>query len=196
MGEALAAAGLRRIEQTLADDPEAVIAWMAEHRIPEAVIKPRDSAGTDSVFFCPHAGRRPDGDGRHRRPLQLHGQLQRQGAGPAPDPGPAVHREHRVDRRRGLYRRVLDLRDRRGAGRRLDLLPTRCCWTGATRSPSGSGPMSGRCWRRSGVRHGPAHVEVFRGRGRPGADRIAAPGCRAACPARRRCRPSATTTLR
>jgi len=52
MGEALAAAGLRRIEQTLADDPEAVIAWMAEHRIPEAVIKPRDSAGTDSVFFC------------------------------------------------------------------------------------------------------------------------------------------------
>lgn len=52
MGEALAAAGVRRIEQMLSSDADAVVAWMADNAIAEAVIKPRDSAGTDCVHFC------------------------------------------------------------------------------------------------------------------------------------------------
>jgi biotin carboxylase len=52
MGEALAAAGVRRIEQMLSADADAIVAWMADNAIAEAVIKPRDSAGTDCVHFC------------------------------------------------------------------------------------------------------------------------------------------------
>ena len=121
------------------------------------------------------------------RPLQLHGQLHDKGAGPAPDPGPAGHLEHRVDRRREPYYSPsagpTDTVE--GAGRRLDLLPRGAAGRGDPVAPPARGLCPGRgAGRRSGVRQAGPMSRWFEDEDGPVLIEAAA-RIRAACSARR-----------
>jgi hypothetical protein len=52
MTEALRAAGLRCARQFKSDDPDAILAWADREGPYPYVVKPTDSAATDSVFIC------------------------------------------------------------------------------------------------------------------------------------------------
>ncbi len=52
MIEALRAAGLHCARQIKSDDPEAILAWASSEGPYPYVVKPTDSAATDSVFIC------------------------------------------------------------------------------------------------------------------------------------------------
>lgn len=52
MGEAVRASGARAPLQIKSADIETILEWHREHRLPEVVVKPLNSSGTDHVFYC------------------------------------------------------------------------------------------------------------------------------------------------